>query len=71
MAHCEFVLNASVADAYGFCPFEVVHGFTPVLPLDTSMLLHSHSAEKLLAARAKVHSQVATALQSSSESMKT
>ena len=44
-------MNSSVANAHGMCPFEVVYGSVPTLPLDTTMPLQSHSAEELFAAR--------------------
>ncbi len=30
-------MNSTVADAHGVCPFEVVYGFAPALPLDLNM----------------------------------
>ncbi len=30
-------MNATVADAHGFAPFEVVYGFVPSVPLDVGL----------------------------------
>jgi hypothetical protein len=63
-------MNASVADAHGFSPFEVVFGSIPSLPLDLSLDVKAHSIEELFARRTKISLQVQKTLKTSAETMK-